>query len=516
MGSLFSKSCEKENSSISAEKDASSCAFHSPDASLNMMNHTKDESEGENSDITNGSRASSDESLDNTVSSKKRMFTCDCRRHVKNTCQCSSGIGAKLISLDVQKENHPAIPSQSVEHFPPISNDSDLEEHENFGVIEDKLMTKCPPQVRTKILSYCTVSELVHSVSLVNKAWHESAYDHELWKYVDLQKHVMNDQVIQKVVTLCPYIKCIKFPESKDNKLTNNGVIHLADSCPNLRSFQAPRSGPKLDEGAVIALAEHCPELKHLSLDFLDITDKALSSIARNLGNLTYLCLCQVSYITDDGVKEVLRRCHKLETLILNQNNQITEACLEPISNSSCILKRLELLMCNIHVSGIPAIGHLYNLHHLNLSKCAELNEHHLLPVFRGCPKLRLLSLNLNALIDDSCVVHIMNSFPELNQIYLVSTSITDDALITMGNKGKKLRKVDVGYTKVTLEGARKISELCPELEYLGLMRCDLITEESVEKLVESFPRIMYSTFMQDAKRLLEKANIPFPKLGDG
>lgn len=80
-------------------------------------------------------------------------------------------------------------------------------------------------------------------------------------------------------------------------------------------------------------------------------------------------------------------------------------------------------------------------------------------------------------------------------------------ALISLGAHSRTIQTVDVGWCEhITAQGAIKISETCPTLQYLGLMRCDLITIAMMELLVERFPRVKFSTMWLDCKRLIQMA----------
>lgn len=365
------------------------------------------------------------------------------------------------------------------------------------------ILSRCSRTVVLKILGYLPLKDLLHKICLVNKNWNAMAFDPSLWRKIDMRPYVVNDNVLSTLPTLCNFITYIMLPDDKHEKLSDAGLISLARGCPNLRTFYAPRSGSHFTDDAFIAFAEHCKELRELHLDGLEITDRTLQSIALNLDKLEILSLIQAGKFTNKGVAEVIKYCRNLRECILNQNPQITDDCFQTLSQSSKSLQRLEVMMCNIKPRGVPNVGVLHNLVFLNLTQCTELTINELLPVLEGCKSMTALSLNLGKKIDDACIDAIFFHRPNMRKIYLVSTLITDKALDIMGRKGKSLVRIDIGYTKVTAVGARIVSEMCPNLGYLGLMRCSLIRESSVEELVKEFPHIWYSTFLQDTKKYI-------------
>ncbi|MFT7811819.1 F-box/LRR-repeat protein 17 [Arapaima gigas] len=80
-------------------------------------------------------------------------------------------------------------------------------------------------------------------------------------------------------------------------------------------------------------------------------------------------------------------------------------------------------------------------------------------------------------------------------------------ALIAIGQYSSTIETVDAGWCKeITDQGATQIAQSSKSLRYLGLMRCDKVNEETVERLVQQYPHIVFSTVMQDCKRTLERA----------
>uniref|UniRef100_A0AAV2MQ78 F-box/LRR-repeat protein 17 n=1 Tax=Knipowitschia caucasica TaxID=637954 RepID=A0AAV2MQ78_KNICA len=81
------------------------------------------------------------------------------------------------------------------------------------------------------------------------------------------------------------------------------------------------------------------------------------------------------------------------------------------------------------------------------------------------------------------------------------------DTLIAIGQYSSTIETVDAGWCKdITDQGATQIAQSSKSLRYLGLMRCDKVNEETVERLVLQYPHIVFSTVMQDCKRTLERA----------
>lgn len=376
-------------------------------------------------------------------------------------------------------------------------SDSNLDNSQSFD-----LLSKCPRSVVLKILDYFSFSELVHNISLVCKNWRSRVYDPHLWSNIDLLKYKINDRVLSTLPTLCNFITYIVLPDDVNDELSDTGMIALAKGCPNLQTLHFPRCGSHFSEEAFIAFTEHCKDLRDLHFDGVEISDRILHCIAINLEKLEFLSLIQASSFTSAGVCEVFKRCRRLYECRLNQNEDITGKCFEALSESSKSLSRVDLRMCRINPASVAHLAVLPNLTYLNLTDCRSLLIQDLLPVLKACMKISCLGLSLNKNIDDDCVDIILSHLRKLAYIFLVSTAISDQALNFMAEKGHSLVHIDIGHNKkVTDAGVRVVSEKCPNLDYFGLMSCKLVKEQAVNELVKRFPHIMYSTFMQDAKR---------------
>uniref|UniRef100_A0A3Q3DG13 F-box and leucine-rich repeat protein 17 n=1 Tax=Hippocampus comes TaxID=109280 RepID=A0A3Q3DG13_HIPCM len=120
--------------------------------------------------------------------------------------------------------------------------------------------------------------------------------------------------------------------------------------------------------------------------------------------------------------------------------------------------------------------------------------------------QVQVLQMSLS-LLCCRCVEIIAKEGRSLKELYLVSCKITDHALIAIGQYSSTIETVDAGWCKdITDQGAMQIAESSKSLRYLGLMRCDKVNEETVERLVVQYPHIVFSTVMQDCKRTLERA----------
>ena len=97
---------------------------------------------------------------------------------------------------------------------------------------------------------------------------------------------------------------------------------------------------------------------------------------------------------------------------------------------------------------------------------------------------------------------------PHQEQLAVIENFSLFAALFHLGDYSHKLESLDVSWCSALSDvGARYVSEKCPRLSYLSLMRCDSVSDATVEELVKLFPRIYYSTMYLDYGRLLAQAH---------
>lgn len=211
--------------------------------------------------------------------------------------------------------------------------------------------------------------------------------------------------------------------------------------------------------------------------------------------------------ITDEGMVALARGCPKLQRLYLQENKLVTDRSVRAVAEHCPELQIVGFMGCPVTSQGVIHLTALRNLSVLDLRHISELNNETVMEVVRKCRNLSSLNLCLNWSINDRCVEIIAKEGRSLKELYLVSCKITDHALIAIGQYSSTIETVDAGWCKdITDQGATQIAQSSKSLRYLGLMRCDKVNEETVERLVVQYPHIVFSTVMQDCKRTLERA----------
>uniref|UniRef100_A0A674P2D1 F-box and leucine rich repeat protein 17 n=1 Tax=Takifugu rubripes TaxID=31033 RepID=A0A674P2D1_TAKRU len=363
-----------------------------------------------------------------------------------------------------------------------------------------------PSSILLKVLSHLTVKERCLCASLVCKYWRDLCLDFQFWKQIDLSGlQQVNDDLLVKIASRRQNITEINISDCRG--VHDHGVSSLASHCPSLQKYTAYRC-KQLGDASLSALGTHCPLLVKVHVGNQDkLTDEALKKLGEHCSELKDIHLGQCYSITDEGMVALSKGCRKLQRLYLQENKLVTDRSVRAVAENCPELQFVGFMGCPVTSQGVIHLTALRNLNVLDLRHISELNNETVMEVVRKCRNLSSLNLCLNWSIDDRCVEIIAKEGRSLKELYLVSCKITDHALIAIGQYSSTIETVDAGWCKdITDQGATQIAQSSKSLRYLGLMRCDKVNEETVERLVVQYPHIVFSTVMQDCKRTLERA----------
>uniref|UniRef100_A0A8C5G5L1 F-box and leucine-rich repeat protein 17 n=1 Tax=Gouania willdenowi TaxID=441366 RepID=A0A8C5G5L1_GOUWI len=338
-----------------------------------------------------------------------------------------------------------------------------------------------------RVLSNLTVKERLVFVPLwFVKYWRDLCLDFQFWKQIDLSGlQQVNDDLLVKIASRRQNVTEINISDCRG---VHDHGKYTAYRCKQLGDI------------SLSALATHCPQLVKVHVGNQDkLTDGALKKVRSTCSELKDIHLGQCYGVSDDGMMALAKGCPKLQRLYLQENKMVSlgkpthKHCEDKMCEMLCVCVCVLLQLCNLSV--------------LDLRHISELNNETVMEVVRKCRNLSSLNLCLNWSINDRCVEIIAKEGRSLKELYLVSCKITDHALIAIGQYSSTIETVDAGWCKdITDQGATHIAQSSKSLRYLGLMRCDKVNEDTVERLVAQYPHIVFSTVMQDCKRTLERA----------
>ncbi|XP_040095434.1 F-box/LRR-repeat protein 17 [Oryx dammah] len=367
-------------------------------------------------------------------------------------------------------------------------------------------INQLPPSILLKIFSNLSLDERCLSASLVCKYWRDLCLDFQFWKQLDLSsRQQVTDELLEKIASRSQNI--IEINISDCRSMSDTGVCVLAFKCPGLLRYTAYRC-KQLSDTSIIAVASHCPLLQKVHVGNQDkLTDEGLKQLGSKCRELKDIHFGQCYKISDEGMIVIAKGCLKLQRIYMQENKLVTDQSVKAFAEHCPELQCVGFMGCSVTSKGVIHLTKLRNLSSLDLRHITELDNETVMEIVKRCKNLSSLNLCLNWIINDRCVEVIAKEGQNLKELYLVSCKITDYALVAIGRYSMTIETVDVGWCKeITDQGATLIAQSSKSLRYLGLMRCDKVSEVTVEQLVQQYPHITFSTVLQDCKRTLERA----------
>lgn len=126
-----------------------------------------------------------------------------------------------------------------------------------------------PPPILLKVFSYLKIQDLLLSVSLVCKHWHNLAMDPELWRSIDIKGLLkVSDEIFGKITSLSQNVISVNLSDSK--MITDAGIVQMAASCRQLRTLRMVRSvchSSAINSAIGVAISTDCLPLLQVPTD---------------------------------------------------------------------------------------------------------------------------------------------------------------------------------------------------------------------------------------------------------
>ncbi|XP_078199179.1 F-box and leucine-rich repeat protein 13 isoform X17 [Callithrix jacchus] len=294
-------------------------------------------------------------------------------------------------------------------------------------------------------------------------------------------------------------------------------TFRSASHCRNLQELNVSDC-PTFTDESMRHISEGCPGVLYLNLSNTTITNRTMRLLPRHFHNLQNLSLAYCRRFTDKGLQylNLGNGCHKLIYLDLSGCTQISVQGFRYIANSCTGI--LHLI-----INDMPTLTD--NCVKALVEKCSHITS----MIFTGAPhisdctfkalstcKLRKIRFEGNKRITDASFKFMDKNYPDLSHIYMADCKgITDSSLrslsplkqLTVLNLANCVRIGDVGLRQF-LDGPAsirirelnlsncvqlsdvsvlKLSERCPNLNYLSLRNCEHLTAQGIAYIVNIF-----------------------------
>ncbi|XP_046559139.1 F-box/LRR-repeat protein 17-like [Haliotis rubra] len=238
--------------------------------------------------------------------------------------------------------------------------------------------------------------------------------------------------------------------------------------------------------------AAHDPSLwRHI---YLPVSSRVTDSILNWLTSLSDRVLTldvsdsKHTTFTDEGVIQILQKCHYIRTLKLARYFVFSDDVFESVGKFCHLIRHLNLDGCfSISDKSIVAIGNgCPQLEYLFMSQCNRISDEGMLAVAHGCPHLRQLRIDQCVKVKDVSVMALVAGCPNLEYLHLLACSLTDDGLQQLA-KLPRLRMLDISnMTQLSSACLENIARSCKELEVLSVSLNRTVDDECIKTIVQS------------------------------
>lgn len=197
--------------------------------------------------------------------------------------------------------------------------------------------------------------------------------------------------------------------------------------------------------------------------------DAPIIAFAKNCPNILEIDLHQCRNISNEPVTALLQYGRSLREFRLANCELITDAAF----------------------LNLPANRIYEHLRILDLTSCVRLTDMAVEKIIAVAPRLRNLVLAKCRNLTDVAVNAISKLGKNLHYVHLGHCGqITDDAVKTLVQNCSRIRYIDLGCcTRLTDASVTKLAGL-PKLRRIGLVKCHLITDETVYALSQAHRRL--------------------------
>ncbi|XP_067650552.1 F-box/LRR-repeat protein 2-like [Haliotis asinina] len=167
---------------------------------------------------------------------------------------------------------------------------------------------------------------------------------------VGLAHTPIEDKVLKVIAESSPYMKELDITGCIH--ITDIGVGHVADNCPNLEKLVGNRlhheGGCNITNVGLSSIANGCPKLKILDVNFCDgVTDTGISAVAEHCPQLTEIGLSGCVGITDLAVMALAEHCQWLYHVNLTECIHVTSKSIILLLAKCRFLSNLSLETCH-------------------------------------------------------------------------------------------------------------------------------------------------------------------------
>ncbi|XP_063228841.1 F-box/LRR-repeat protein 17-like [Bacillus rossius redtenbacheri] len=361
-----------------------------------------------------------------------------------------------------------------------------------------------PDELLLEIFSYLDVEDLVCRAQRVCSRWREVSSDTRLWTSLEY---------CPSPGVCCEEVRSflLQVPQLRRFRLCAHDQVDtivemLPDYCPNIDTLRLQYSRRACSHEGLLAKLLFCLEnIRCLEISLVEIDDELLGTfwLAQNLQSLSLkLTTCDwklhrlLSHVThncislkelrisvqndmfDSDLKGLVQKVNKLLTHFSYASgdgfNQDTSNIFYQCTNMKSLAINRSTFYAGIE--NLELIGKLPQLENLAIF-CMNVAPDSLAQLFLDNSWNKLVKLDFVGLkgFDNSSLEHVFRACPNLQELNLCDSSISDEGFQPVCNPGSRLKRLALNGTRLTDAGLQNVHR-CRRLEALNVEDCPYLT----------------------------------------
>lgn len=256
-------------------------------------------------------------------------------------------------------------------------------------------------------------------------------------------------------------------------------LIRCGQYLTNLDLSQYPHL---LSSSTLTIVGKFCPNLQCINIKALELSPSGIYSLMNNCQSINKLTIKSLTGPCEKDLSQLFNVNKKLKYFAVDGDGHISGKCLEYLPQN---IEEIHLNCCLSLVSNHfnLALQKFNNLHSLTLNSCVCITDSTLETIGEIKTIINLEFSGSNPMIS-AISMNNLAKLINLQQLCVCQNlAVTDEFLINISNKCKKLKSLDISYCgAVTNKGIIAIATLT-ELEILKLKWLIQITDEAIENL---------------------------------
>lgn len=234
-----------------------------------------------------------------------------------------------------------------------------------------------------------------------------------------------------------------------------------------------------MEDAAIIEFAQKCPNILEIDLHHCRLIGNEPVTALIALGqSLRELRLADCELISDAAFTSLPQSMtyEHLRILDLTSCGKLTDRAVERIIDVAPRLRNLVLAKCrNITDVAVNAISKLgKNLHYVHLGHCNHITDEAVIKLVQSCNRIRYIDLGCCVKLTDASVTKLA-TLPKLRRIGLVKCNmITDDSVYALSQSHRRYVQGGAGQPELAYTGL--ISTNASSLERVHLSYCTNLT----------------------------------------